>query len=59
MYKATNGVSTDFDGKYQLTNVKGDAIISSYIGYKNFVVTTLLKKIVECFLEEDQNQRKK
>ena len=42
---AANGVSADFDGKYQLTNVKkGDAIIFSYIGYKNFVVTYTTQK---------------
>ena len=36
---AANGVSTDFDGKYQLSSVKkGDKIVFSYIGYKNTVV---------------------
>jgi hypothetical protein len=30
---ATNGVSTDFDGKFQLANVKkGDNVVFSYIG---------------------------
>jgi iron complex outermembrane receptor protein len=36
---SSNGVSTGFDGTYQLTNVKsGDKILFSYIGYKNSVV---------------------
>ncbi len=37
---ANNGVSTDFDGKFQLSNVKkGDQIVFSYIGYKNSVAS--------------------
>lgn len=37
---STNGASTDFDGKYKLSNVKkGDKIVFSYIGYKDSVVT--------------------
>jgi iron complex outermembrane receptor protein len=31
---ATNGVSTDFDGKFQLPNAKKGQIVFSFIGYK-------------------------
>ena len=35
-----NGVSTDFDGKFQISNVKqGDKILVSFIGYKNEIIT--------------------
>jgi iron complex outermembrane receptor protein len=45
----TNGVSTDFDGKFQLSNVKrGNAIVFSFIGYKKIVITTALK-IIDCY----------
>ncbi|MDG2432107.1 SusC/RagA family TonB-linked outer membrane protein, partial [Flavobacterium sp.] len=51
------GVSTDFDGKFQLSNVKkGDAIVFSFIGYKNTVVTYSAQKALMVVLEEDQNQ---
>ncbi|MFV8328372.1 SusC/RagA family TonB-linked outer membrane protein [Flavobacterium sp. ZS1P14] len=56
---ATNGVSTDFDGKYQLSNVKkGDKVVFSFIGYKNTVVNFDSQKIVSVSLEEDANQLK-
>ncbi len=33
---SANGTSTDFDGKFQLSNVKkGDVIVFSFIGYRN------------------------
>jgi iron complex outermembrane receptor protein len=36
---STNGVSTDFDGKFQLPNAKkGGKIVFSFIGYKNLVI---------------------
>ncbi|TDE45441.1 TonB-dependent receptor [Flavobacterium rhamnosiphilum] len=54
-----NGVSTDFDGKYQLSNVKkGDNIVFSYIGYKNTVVNYDSQKSLNVSLEEDSNQLK-
>lgn len=56
---ASNGVSTDFDGKYQLTNVKkGDKVVFSFIGYKNTVVNFDSQKSVSVSLEEDSNQLK-
>ncbi|RTY96104.1 TonB-dependent receptor [Flavobacterium sp. GSN2] len=54
-----NGVSTDFDGKYQLSNVKrGDKIVFSYIGYTNTVVTYVAQNSLNVSLEEDANQLK-
>lgn len=56
---AANGVSTDFDGKYQLSNVKkGDKLVFSFIGYKNTVVDYVAQKLVNVSLEEDANQLK-
>ncbi|WP_035668515.1 SusC/RagA family TonB-linked outer membrane protein [Flavobacterium sp. 83] len=56
---ASNGVSTDFDGKYQLSNVKkGDKVVFSFIGYKNTVVNFDSQKSVSVSLEEDSNQLK-
>jgi len=56
---AINGVSTDFDGKFQLSNVKkGDQVVFSFIGYKNTVVSYVAQKSLTVSLEEDQNQLK-
>ena len=56
---AANGVSTDFDGKYQLSNVKkGDKIVFSFIGYKNTVVDYVAQNSLNVSLEEDANQLK-
>ncbi|MFV5687096.1 SusC/RagA family TonB-linked outer membrane protein [Flavobacterium sp. ZT3R25] len=56
---AANGVSTDFDGKYQLSNVKkGDKVVFSFIGYKNTVVNFDSQKSLNISLEEDANQLK-
>lgn len=56
---SSNGVSTGFDGAYQLTNVKsGDKILFSYIGYKNSVVGYTGQKSVNVLLQEDANQLK-
>ncbi|MFV8467335.1 SusC/RagA family TonB-linked outer membrane protein [Flavobacterium sp. LB1P62] len=56
---AANGVSTDFDGKYQLSNVtKGDKVVFSFIGYKNTVVSYNTQKSLNVSLEEDANQLK-
>ena len=56
---ATNGVSTDFDGKFQLSNIKkGDKIVFSFIGYKASVVTYDSQKSVMVSLVEDENQLK-
>ncbi|MFH6972167.1 SusC/RagA family TonB-linked outer membrane protein [Flavobacterium petrolei] len=56
---ASNGVSTDFDGKFQLSNVKkGDKIIFSFIGYKVSVVDYDSQKSLTVSLAEDENQLK-
>jgi 5-hydroxyisourate hydrolase-like protein (transthyretin family) len=54
---STNGVSTDFDGKFQLPNAKkGAKIVFSFIGYKNTVINYDAQKSVTVSLEEDANQ---
>lgn len=56
---AANGVSTDFDGKYQIGNVKkGDKLVFSYIGYANTVIDYVAQKVVNVTLQEDANQLK-
>lgn len=53
---STNGVSTDFNGKFQLPNAKkGDKIVFSFIGYKNTVINYVAQKSVTVSLEEDAN----
>ncbi|MEC5164964.1 TonB-linked SusC/RagA family outer membrane protein [Flavobacterium sp. PL11] len=54
-----NGVSTDFDGKYQLGNLKnGDKIVFSFIGYTTIIVDYSSQKLINVSLEEDANQLK-
>ncbi|MGL5111266.1 MAG: TonB-dependent receptor plug domain-containing protein, partial [Flavobacterium sp.] len=56
---AANGVSTDFDGKYKLTNVKkGDKIVFSFIGLRNVVLTYEGQAVLNASLEEDSNELK-
>ena len=56
---ANNGVSTDFDGKFQLSNVKkGNKVVFSFIGYKNFVVNYDSQKSVSVSLEENASELK-
>ena len=53
---STTGVSTDFDGKFQMSNVqKGAKIVFSFIGYANTVITYNEQKAITVSLEEDQN----
>ncbi|HLA57067.1 MAG TPA: SusC/RagA family TonB-linked outer membrane protein [Flavobacterium sp.] len=53
----SNGVSTDFDGKFQLSNVKkGDVIVFSYVGYTDATVTYDSQTSVNVSLEENANQ---
>ena len=53
------GVSTGFDGNYQLNDVKrGDKIVFSYIGYKNSVIEYVAQKPLNVLLQEDANQLK-
>ncbi|CAM2910376.1 iron complex outermembrane recepter protein [Flavobacterium succinicans] len=55
----TNGVSTDFDGKYKLSNVKkGDKIVFSFIGLRNVTVTYDGQATLNVSLDEDANELK-
>ena len=56
---APGGTSTDFDGKFQLSNVKnGDKIVVSFIGYKTSTITFNGQQTLSVSLEEDTNQLK-
>ncbi|MEM0575995.1 SusC/RagA family TonB-linked outer membrane protein [Flavobacterium polysaccharolyticum] len=56
---AANGVSTDFDGKFKLSNVKkGDKIVFSFIGFRNVVLTYDGQAALNASLEEDANELK-
>jgi len=56
---AAGGTSTDFDGKFQLPNLKnGDKIIVSFIGYKTSTIAFNGQKNLAVSLEEDTNQLK-
>lgn len=56
---APGGTSTDFDGKFQLSNLKnGDKILVSFIGYKTSTVTYNGQQTLTVSLEEDTNQLK-
>ena len=56
---ANNGVSTDFDGKFQIGNLKkGDKLVFSFIGYRSSVVNYDAQKSLNVSLEEDANQLK-
>lgn len=51
-----NGTSTDFDGKFSLNVKKGDNIVFSYIGYKNYTLAYTAQKNIAISLEEDAAQ---
>jgi TonB-linked SusC/RagA family outer membrane protein len=54
---SNNGVSTDFDGKYQLANVKsGETVVFTYVGYKTATVKFTGQATENVSLEEDANQ---
>lgn len=54
---APGGTSTDFDGKFQLPNLKnGDKILVSFIGYKTETVVYNGQKNLAVSLSEDTNQ---
>ncbi|MEN2399786.1 TonB-dependent receptor [Flavobacterium sp. MC2016-06] len=56
---STGGASTDFDGKFQLSNLKnGDKITVSFIGYKASTINYSGQKTLAVSLEEDTNQLK-
>ncbi|UWY29629.1 TonB-dependent receptor [Flavobacterium sp. TR2] len=54
---AAGGTSTDFDGKFQLPNLKnGDKILVSFIGYKTETIVFNGQKNLAVSLNEDTNQ---
>ncbi|WP_289664580.1 SusC/RagA family TonB-linked outer membrane protein [Flavobacterium panacagri] len=54
---AVGGTSTDFDGKFQLPNLKnGDKILVSFIGYKTETIVYNGQKNLAVSLSEDTNQ---
>jgi TonB-linked SusC/RagA family outer membrane protein len=54
---SAQGTSTDFDGKFKLSNLKkGDKIGFSFIGYKTQTVDFSNQSTVNISLEEDSNQ---
>ncbi|MBC7641162.1 MAG: carboxypeptidase-like regulatory domain-containing protein, partial [Flavobacterium sp.] len=56
---ATNGVSTDFDGKFTLKGLKfGDKINFSFVGYKKSTITFSDQKNLVVSLIEDSNELK-
>ncbi|OXA92852.1 SusC/RagA family TonB-linked outer membrane protein [Flavobacterium hercynium] len=56
---APGGTSTDFDGKFQLSNLKnGDKVLVSFIGYKTTTVVFNGQQTLPVSLEEDTNQLK-
>lgn len=54
---ASNGTSTDFDGKFQLAGLKnGDKVVFSFIGYDSQTVNFSGQKSVNISLNESANQ---
>lgn len=55
----TNSTASDFDGKFQLSNVKsGDKIVFSFIGYSDQTVTYSNQSTISVSLEESANELK-
>ena len=53
----TNGVSTDFDGKFSLSKLKnGDIIVFSYMGFKNYSLNYNGEKSVNVILDEESSK---
>jgi TonB-linked SusC/RagA family outer membrane protein len=53
----TNGATTDFDGKFNLNGVSGNAtLVFSYIGYKTLEVPVNNRTVINVTLNEDVNQ---
>ena len=56
---STNGISTDFDGKFTLKGLKpGDKINFSFVGYKKSTITFTDQKNLTVSLIEDSNELK-
>jgi len=52
-----NGSSTDFDGKFKLSNVKkGDKIVFSYVGFKDYSIVYDSQSEIAVSLEEDSSE---
>ena len=52
----TNGVTTDFNGNYELTASSGDVIVFTYLGFKTIEVLTEDNSVQNIELEEDTQQ---
>ena len=52
----TTGVSTDFDGNYQIQVKEGDVLQFSYLGFKTKLVTIGIQNDITTTLEEDASQ---
>ncbi|MBC3846577.1 von Willebrand factor type A domain-containing protein [Winogradskyella echinorum] len=50
----SQGVTTDFDGKYSISTNLGDKLIFSYIGYKSQSVTVGTKSVIDVSLEASE-----
>ena len=54
-----NGTTTDFDGKFTISNIKtGDVITISYIGYKDQKITFNNQNDISITLQEDSKELK-
>ena len=52
-----NGTATDFDGRFKLSNVKkGDKIVFSYIGFKDYSIVFDAQSEIAVALEEDASE---
>jgi len=52
----TNGITTDFDGKFTLNNIKkGDKIVFKYLGFEEQSITYENQKSITIKLQEAQN----
>lgn len=52
-----NGTATDFDGRFKLSNVKkGDKIVFSYIGFKDYSIVFDAQSEIAVSLEEDSSE---
>jgi iron complex outermembrane receptor protein len=55
----SNGTTTDFDGKFTISNIKtGDVITISYIGYKDQKITFNNQNNITITLQEDSKELK-
>ena len=53
----TKGTSTDFDGKFKLSNLTiGDKVVFTFLGYKSSTITYSNQKEVSISLDEESNQ---